>query len=138
MNPMQHSRTLVLLIAGGLSNGLAADPTVRSPQNFDGYFEPNLGQAAEDIRFIGRGEGKVMLSDREAVLIVERDGQTAPIRMRVDGKPAPTGRGFRGVQPLPGISGYFRGSDPAKWLRQGPHFPKGETSSGHEGGDSVQ
>lgn len=92
-------------------------------------FEPNLGQAGADVRFVSRGEGfALLLTDTGAML--RRAGSEATITL--------AGAGPRHVAPigrLPGASHYFLGNDPDRWLRAVPRFAEARFTAVHEGVD---
>ncbi len=73
-------------------------------------FEANQGQFAPAVKFLGRGAGvQVLLTAREAVMY----SPSAKLRMRLAGaNDAPQ---IEGRAPLPGVSNYFIGKDPAQW-----------------------
>jgi hypothetical protein len=72
-------------------------------------FEPNVGQAAPQVRAVARGAGyTMMLSAREAILKLP----SGTVRMNLNGAsstaPQPTGL-------LPSVTNYYSGSDPTRW-----------------------
>jgi hypothetical protein len=85
-------------------------------------FEPNYGQVDSSVRFLSRGDRfGFFLTDTES--IVSLAGSTpALVRMQLVGQnPHPRISGS-GVQP--GVSHYFKGTDPSKWQQSVPHFLK--------------
>lgn len=98
-------------------------------------FEPNRGQADPSAQFVVRGAGyEVSLAGAEAVL--RMGGASEPLRMRVVGtEVASRSLQGRGLEPLGGVSNYFLGSDPAKWLTRVPHFARVRYESVYEGVD---
>ncbi|CDH45014.1 SBBP repeat-containing protein [Candidatus Contendibacter odensensis] len=100
------------------------------------YFEPNVGQTAQDVKFLARGAGYALfLTGDEAVLSLRPSRPTtepaaapmtpgAVIRTRLEGaarNPAPQ---IEGLEKLPGISNYLLGNDPAKWRTNVPHYQR--------------
>jgi Beta-propeller repeat len=101
-------------------------------------FEPNLGQADGQVRFLSRGQGYTMLMTGDgAVLKLRRPAG------RTDGSPAAKpsrpatetviGLAFEGANPDPvvsghgrlaGVSNYLRGEDPGGWLTGVPHYAR--------------
>lgn len=89
-------------------------------------FEPNVGQTDPRVHFFARGGGYTLfLTATESVMVLGQhalkatiDGapQSSPaavVRMRFAGAHAQPQ--LEGVSPLPGISNYFIGNDPAQW-----------------------
>ena len=103
-------------------------------------FEPNQGQADEEVRFISRGSGYTLfLTSEEAVLLLrERDAGKTPasaVRMRLVG--ADSGSAIIGLQELPGKSSYFIGSDPEKWRTNLPTYARVRYQNVYPGIDLV-
>ena len=98
-------------------------------------FEPNRGQAGNQVRFLSRGPGySYLLLDRELVFQVQSGGlpirSKAPdamggisaLRMRlVNGKPRPE---IHGENRLRSKSHYLRGTDPSQWQLNAPTFSR--------------
>src|SRR5207244_3937992 len=78
-------------------------------------FEENVGQTDSRARFLAHvGNGVVFLTGSETVLKVARaDDSVASVRMQLVG--ASASAAAIGLDPLPGVSNYFVGSDPAQW-----------------------
>jgi hypothetical protein len=87
------------------------------------HFEPNVGQADSEVRFLARGQGYgLYLTPTEAVLSLHSGKQATAdvLRLRLTGaNRVPV---VAGEEPLPGKSNYFIGSDPSKWRRGVPHY----------------
>lgn len=83
------------------------------------YFEPNVGQAAGSVRFLARGGGFLtLLSGEEAVFLNAKLSE--PLKLRFAGaQPAPAAEP---LEPLPGVSNYFYGKNPARWRTRVPHY----------------
>jgi hypothetical protein len=102
----------------------------------EGYFEPNLGQARPGVDFVGRGAVDIAVSSSDiAILLKGANGKATRVGMRwANGNPkvkfVP-----RGI--LPGISGYFRGKDPSKWLSRVPHYTHVEAKDVYPGIDLI-
>lgn len=86
-------------------------------------FEPNVGQIDASVDFIARGNGyTIFLTPSESVLVFGAPAHSlgdasaktsAVLRMQFAGAdPTVT---LTGIEPLPGITNYFIGSDPDKW-----------------------
>jgi hypothetical protein len=101
-------------------------------------FEPNLGQADRQVRFLSRGPGYTMLmTGTGAVLKLRRPADRAagsparrPSRPATD---AVVGLTFEGANPDPvvtgqgrlaGVSNYLRGSDAGGWLTGVPNYSR--------------
>jgi uncharacterized protein (TIGR03437 family) len=74
-------------------------------------FEANRGQMSAEVKFIGRGSGFTMLlTTREAVVLVQGTDEVATMRMRpVGGRAEPA---IEGEAKLPGMVHYFAGAQP--------------------------
>ncbi len=106
-------------------------------------FEPNVGQADGQVRYLSRGPGYgVFLTPTETILVLQRAGSPsqprsvpvsstpphgpideATLRLRFIGmevNPSPP----IGLDQLPGQSHYFLGKDPAGWHTQVPHYAR--------------
>ena len=105
-------------------------------------FEPNMGQSAEDVKFLSRGSGyTVFLTATEAVFSLRRvhhspnAASRAVLRMEFAGanQDAPV----EGQQPLPGIVNYMIGNDRNKWHTDIPTFRQVRYSNTWPGVDMV-
>lgn len=92
-------------------------------------FEPNLGQAKGDTKYLARGEGySLFLTSNQAVLAMSGHSTSATakrsagiLRMELVGSnPAPN---FSALEELPGKSNYFIGPQ-ANWRPNVPNFAK--------------
>ena len=101
-------------------------------------FEPNLGQADRQVRFLSRGPGYTMLmTGTGAVLKLRRPAdRTAGSPAARPSRPAPEaviGLAFEGANPDPvvaghgrlaGVSNYLLGDDPGGWLTGVPNYSR--------------
>jgi beta-propeller repeat-containing protein len=90
------------------------------------HFEANLGQTAEQVKFLARGSGYTLfLTSNESVLVLRRpDTAGSVVRVKLLGaspRPAVEGR-----EELPGKSHYFIGSDPRRWQTAIPQYARVE------------
>jgi hypothetical protein len=107
-------------------------------------FEPNLGQADSEVRFLARGsDATIFLTAGEAVLRVVEPAtipdrrskgalgpdavepaarRTAVVRLKPVGAD-PRARAV-GLDPLPGVTNYFIGDDPARWRTDVPGYAR--------------
>ncbi len=82
-------------------------------------FEPNLGQAAQHVRFLAaQGDHTIFLTDRELVL---KPPYATPVTVRLVGAKS---RAIQGQEPTGEISNYIFGSDPSKWRTDIPNFAR--------------
>lgn len=95
------------------------------------YFEPNLGQSAPGVQFIGRGgQATVLLeSGNSTVLLPGGDA----VRMRLIGAKAKAVGSL--MQPQPGVSAYYTSADPAKRLGRVPHLGRAHYAEVYPGID---
>ncbi len=77
-------------------------------------FEPNRGQFAESVRYLGRGLGyELALNDAGATLVLTASsGERESVGVRVVGARS---QAPRGIRQLPGRFNYLVGSDPKRW-----------------------
>ncbi|HEV8580782.1 MAG TPA: SBBP repeat-containing protein [Thermoanaerobaculia bacterium] len=95
-------------------------------------FEPNVGQTDPRVRFLARGAGATLfLTGPEAVLSL-RGG--AVLRMRLEGAGAGTAEA---LEPLPGVTHYYTGNDPARWHTNVPHSGRVRFAGVYPGIDAV-
>lgn len=106
--------TLLLAILAVVSRAELAIPL---------QFEPNRGQAADDILFLSRGAGyTLLLKSAEVSLVSHNPDQISVAKMRLiggDAEARPTG-----MDPVRGVSNYFFGSDRNQWRTGVPHYGK--------------
>jgi hypothetical protein len=106
----------------------AADGTPSRKQTVASYgklpliFEQNLGQAAAAARFLAhRRHYDLFLARNEAVFSFGKNGsQPATLRMKLAGANAQAR--IEGRDRLPGVSNYYRGNEPQRWITQVPQF----------------
>jgi hypothetical protein len=92
-------------------------------------FEPNVGQAGDDVQFLGRGKGLTvaLMRDQIAVRVAKpASGESGTLALRVAGN---TGFQWKGEAKLRAESNYFVGNDKRKWRTSVPHYARAETAS---------
>ncbi|MGH9721154.1 MAG: hypothetical protein ACRD8O_13145, partial [Bryobacteraceae bacterium] len=95
------------------------------------YFEPNIGQAPPDVRYLARGGGVTLFITARDTLLATQSGA---VRLRMHGaRPART----EGLDPLFGVSNYFRGNDRSKWRTGIPHYARVAARGVYPGIDLV-
>jgi len=101
-------------------------------------FEPNLGQADRQVRFLSRGQGYTMLMTGTGAVLklrrpADRPAGSPPPRPVRPASDTVVGLTFGGANPDPvvagrgrlaGVSNYLRGSDPAGWLTGVPNYAR--------------
>ncbi len=99
-------------------------------------FEPNRGQAASDTRYVARGSGYLLsLEPTGSRILLRRGTKAAQISSRLVGAAAhPL---LEALDPLPGHSSYFRGSDPSKWVTNIPNYGKIRAAGVYPGIDLI-
>ncbi len=122
-------------------------------------FEANLGQTDPSVKFLSRGQGYTLfLTPTEAVLSLHRpqqnlNGRTGTFRVEPKnlGQPGRTTNTLLrirlvganpdarvlGQKPLAGVSNYLIGNDPAKWVRNIPHYAQVKVETVYPGVDVV-
>ncbi len=113
-------------------------------------FEPNLGQADPQVRFLTRAAGMTsLLTDQGSVMMLSRrkdqSGQKNPhnapqieqtvVRMRLEGSRA-TLR-FEGQERAESVSRYFIGNDPSKWAPNVPNYRRVRAHNVYAGIDLI-
>ncbi|MFB3776442.1 MAG: SBBP repeat-containing protein [Bryobacteraceae bacterium] len=97
-------------------------------------FEPNQGQAAGDARFIGRNGRLTLRFLPSRVEFLSKDTSHL-LRMRLEGGD-PRVR-MEGMKRLQGLSFYYRGSNPKRWLTNIPNFALVRYRDAYPGVDMV-
>jgi len=90
-------------------------------------FEPNQGQADPRAKFLARGAGYSLFLDQTGAVLAMQTAHSSPrgrseesLRMTlVGGNPSAA---IAGINPLPGKTNYFLGSDPNQWHTRIPQF----------------
>jgi len=81
-------------------------------------FEPNMGQAGPEVEFISRAGNGVLAFKKDEL---EIKGKDLSIKMGLAGAKEAS---IYAEEKLAGISNYYRGNDPAKWVTGVPHYGK--------------
>ena len=82
-------------------------------------FEPNLGQAAPEARFVAHAGTSTLLFAADEVVIAGREGS---LRLRFADRPAGAPPRLVPEGELEGRSHYLIGRDPSAWRRNVPHY----------------
>lgn len=100
------------------------------------HFEANQGQFGKDARFVSRGKGYnlALTLTSAAISLRSADGHAVVEMQPLHANPNPE---ISGEDKLPGISNYFRGSDPKQWRTNVPHFAKIKYDEVYPGIDLV-
>ena len=104
------------------------------------HFEANHGQFPDPVRFRAAGVGyQAWLTDRAAWFGYPGKNQTGAgagwVKMEWEG--ADPEVFVAGLERLPGISNYFFGDDPSRWLTKIPHYARVEYKRVYPGVDLV-
>ena len=152
-------RFLVLLCVSAVTF-LAAAP---KPQRFHRplVFEPNLGQAPPNVKWIAQADGyRLLMTSEGATILLADPTNEAPRAASLprllqpaqlsasSAKPAYStvqmkftgGRpwsGIEGLEPTGGISNYLLGNDPRQWHTNIPHYSKLSATQVYDGIDLV-
>jgi hypothetical protein len=114
-------------------------------------FEPNLGQAADGVSFLSRGDGYAAFLTHDGIVLGMRDPTDADPASPLRGLPptmrtrwAVVGMTFLGASrdadimgkdPIEGVSNYFDGNDPSGWITDVPHYSRVAYRDLYEGVD---
>ncbi|HEV7768776.1 MAG TPA: SBBP repeat-containing protein [Thermoanaerobaculia bacterium] len=104
-------------------------PGLRAAQSSELAFEANRGQSDSDVRFLARGSDySIFVTSDEVVFTLQDrgrgDAETRVPVMRLQFAGSTGARRVEGVDPLPGVSNYYRGADPRGWQRDVPRYAK--------------
>ena len=123
-------------------------------------FEPNQGQTAPQVQFLSRGRGYILfITPQGAVLSLKKPrarpqkftakgsrrgpqalptpDNSAPTVLRLEMEGAQAGVKFESQEKLPGVSNYFIGKDPSKWIKGVPQYSKVAAQGLYPGVDMV-
>jgi hypothetical protein len=107
-------------LARGASESVSAEAVLAGKLgNLGLWFEPNHGQAADDVAFQSKGYGYDIRLDREAGAKLTLSKYNSLRMDLVAGSPRPL---VVGVEELAGVSNYLIGSDPDAWRTGVPHY----------------
>lgn len=135
--------TVAFFIFGPVADRVSKDAgrvsaaPVASLDNIPLSFEPNVGQASEEVRFLCRGNGYTFfLTGRDALLRLRRDsGSDTMVAMRLENSNASPV--VAGENQQPGKSNYFVGNDPENWRTDIPQFSRVRYAEVYPGIDQV-
>ncbi len=96
-------------------------------------FEANHGQYRAPVRFLARNSRYRMFLMEESLLFDTGRGSTVQMQFHDSLKP----RSVVGENRLPGVSNYFRGTDPSEWHHNVPHFGRVRYRELYPGIDAV-
>ncbi|MEA2563643.1 MAG: hypothetical protein QOH06_5147 [Acidobacteriota bacterium] len=126
---MKSLRLLICLL--GLAGPLRAAGLGELPI----VFEPNVGQTDPRVQFLSRGPGSTLfLAGTEAVLKLSGKNTGAVLRIGLEGAGPGTAQA---LEPLPGLTHYYVGNDPAKWHTGVPQFGRVKLAGIYPGIDLV-
>jgi titin len=155
MSANKTPRVLGALLAAGLgvtaglrlahrpANVRHADNAARMTAAYDSLplsFEPNRGQAPDEVRFSARGDGYgLYLTSNQAVLAMQtpQGGKSKAALLRMNLLGARQNARSAGVHQLPGVSNYFLGKDPKKWRTHVPTYAQVKYDAVYPGVDLL-
>jgi hypothetical protein len=99
-------------------------------------FEVNQGQTQQPVKFLAHAPGYTLfLTPTEAVINLTHAQKTSSLRLHFSGaNPNPV---MAPGNPVAGISNYFVGNDPAKWITHVPHYGEVTYHNLYPGVDAV-
>jgi hypothetical protein len=125
-------------------------------------FEPNVGQAASQVKWLARGNGYQLFLTADGATMVMRDhsaeapktaflpasfsptrplaapvneSRSSVMRMKLNG--SRSWENVKGLEPTGGVSNYFLGNDPKQWHLRVPHYARIQTAGVYDGIDLV-
>lgn len=99
-------------------------------------FEPNLGQAGPEVRYLARGPGYALFLDaRGAEFVLASADARTRVRLNLVGSLAPVE--IVATEKLPGLAHYLIGNDRARWRRHVPGFARVAVRNVYPGIDLV-
>jgi uncharacterized protein (TIGR03437 family) len=132
MSKFMHHFALALLLAPVLCAARPAATASRVPLPL--VFEPNRGQAASPVQFLGRNAHYTLRLSPAQVEVLPAGG-AAPLRIHFEG--AGSQPVLDGIDPLPGRSFYYLGNHPELWQTNVPNFAKVRYRAPYPGIDMV-
>ncbi len=95
-------------------------------------WEPNRGQGAPDAQFLALSPNYAARAAGRRVDLVGATGITSPFRLAGDGPSA-----WAAEQRESGVTNYFHGNDPSRWVTQVPQFAQVRLANAYPGIDWV-
>lgn len=145
---------LLCVISGAVT--LSAAPSTR-PFGTPVVFEPNRGQAPQDVSWLARGPGYQFLLTQQGSTVVLQEGRpdqaglntftgepvfaalsrsrVSTVQMHFKGSHAPYT--FQGMDATGGLSNYLRGGEATAWLTDIPQYGKVRVNNVYNGIDVV-
>jgi hypothetical protein len=97
------------------------------------YFEQNIGQVSDQIKFIVRHAGGLMLLTPQQLRLLGAAGHALSIRFHGAKRDVIV----EGIDPLPGRTHYLRGQEPQTWVLGARHFRAVRYSGIYRGIDAI-
>ncbi|MBL8175035.1 MAG: hypothetical protein JNK48_10210, partial [Bryobacterales bacterium] len=125
---------ITIVSAAVLAAVIEAKPKEVTLASIPAVFEPNLGQARNDVLYLTRGpHGALYLREDAVVVQIPRSEETIEIAPRkTSSRPRVEGLGLQ-----TGVSNYLRGEDESKWIRGVPHYSRVRYEGAFPGIDIV-
>jgi len=101
------------------------------------HFEPNVGQADANVRFLSRGSGYALFLTQSDTVAVLRNPSSCESVVRLRFVGANEHASTAGERGTGGITNDFRGNDPRRWRSGIPHFERVRMSGVYDGIDLV-
>jgi len=100
-------------------------------------FEENQGQADAQVKFLSRGNGySILLTPAKVILNLQSNRKTStPSTVVMSFPGAGSAPAIGGVDRQMGVSSYFVGNDPRKWVRGAPNYARVQYQSVYPGVD---
>jgi hypothetical protein len=116
-------------------SGAQSLPPGALPHALPVVFEPNYGQAGQDVRYLARtAMGEVLLTANGLTMIEFRGGQARELKLSFPGA-APVWR--NGEAPTGGSVNYYTGRDRARWISHAPLYSMVRYAQIYPGTDLV-
>jgi hypothetical protein len=98
-------------------------------------FEPNRGQTDRKVKYLSRGAGYTLfLTGPEAYIALGGGERQDVLRLALTGAKL---KNSTALDPTPGVTSYFIGNDPSKWISGLPNYRRVKFASIYKGIDLV-
>jgi hypothetical protein len=127
-----HPTSILILILEAACSSAWGAPKAVIP-SLPAIFEPNLGQASSEVRFLSRGAKQTLLFQDDTVVVSLPESQE---RISIQPLGITSRPRLRGMNRLAGMSNYLKG-EPDQWITDVPQFDRVRYENLYPGIDAV-